>query len=53
LLAAPNLILTPHIGGATAETIVRHSRMMVDEVERMLAGKPLRYVVNPEYARGR
>jgi autoinducer 2 (AI-2) kinase len=53
LLAAPNLILTPHIGGATAETIERHSRMMVDEVERMLAGKPLRYVVNPEYARAR
>ncbi len=53
LLAAPNLILTPHIGGATAETVERHSRMMVDEVERLLAGKRLRYVVNPEYARAR
>ena len=53
LLAAPNLILTPHIGGATAETVERHSRMMVDEVGRLLAGKPLRHVVNPEYARGR
>lgn len=49
LLTAPNLILTPHIGGATSETIERHSRMMVDEVERLLAGKPLRHVVNPEY----
>ena len=53
LLSAPNLILTPHIGGATAETIERHSRMMADEILRMVAGKPLRYVVNPEYRRGR
>jgi D-3-phosphoglycerate dehydrogenase len=53
LLAAPNLILTPHIGGATAETIERHSRMMVDEVGRLLTGKPLRHVVNPGYARDR
>jgi phosphoglycerate dehydrogenase-like enzyme len=53
LLAAPGLILTPHIGGATAETVERHSRMMVAEIERMLAGKPLRHVVNPEYAGAR
>jgi phosphoglycerate dehydrogenase-like enzyme len=53
LLAAPNLLLTPHIGGATAETIERHSRMMVDEVERLLADKPLRHVVNPEYYHAR
>jgi phosphoglycerate dehydrogenase-like enzyme len=53
LLSAPNVILTPHVGGATAETIERHSRMMVDEVERLLAGRPLRQVVNPEYALGR
>jgi D-3-phosphoglycerate dehydrogenase len=53
LLSAPRIILTPHIGGATAETVERHSRMMVDEVERLLDGRPLRHVVNPEYARGR
>ncbi len=53
LLSAPNLILTPHIGGATTETIERHSRMMVDEILRLLAGKRLRYVVNPEYAHAR
>ncbi len=53
LLAAPNLILTPHIGGATEETVQRHSRLMVAEVERLLAGKPLRHVVNPEYVRAR
>lgn len=55
LRAAPNIILTPHISGATAETVERHSRMMTGEIERLIAGKPLRYVVNPGYesARGR
>jgi D-3-phosphoglycerate dehydrogenase len=46
LMTAPNLILTPHIGGATEETVERHSRMMVGEVERLLAGKALRFRVN-------
>jgi len=49
LCSAPNLILTPHIGGATAETVERHSRMMTDAIERLVAGKPPRHVVNPEY----
>ncbi|HYM14018.1 MAG TPA: NAD(P)-dependent oxidoreductase [Dehalococcoidia bacterium] len=49
LCSAPNVILTPHIGGATAETVERHSRMMTAEVERLLDGRPLRHVANPEY----
>lgn len=55
LMTAPNLLMTPHIGGATAETVERHSKMLAGEIERMLDGKPLRYVVNPDYAsrRGR
>lgn len=48
LLTAPNVILTPHIGGATAETVERQSRMMAGEIERLMAGKPLRHVVNRE-----
>ena len=50
LMSAPNLLLTSHIGGATAETIERHSRIMVSEIERLIDGKPLRWCVNPEYA---
>lgn len=50
LMSAPNLLMTPHIGGATSETIDRHSRMMASEIERMLDGKPLRLCVNPDYA---
>ncbi|HLB28570.1 MAG TPA: NAD(P)-dependent oxidoreductase [Dehalococcoidia bacterium] len=47
-LALPNVILTPHIGGATVETVERHSRIMAQEVERFLAGRPLRCLANPE-----
>ncbi len=46
LMSAPNLILTPHIGGATEETIERHSRMMTEEIERFLRGESLLYAVN-------
>ncbi len=53
LRTAPNVVLTPHIGGATAETVERHSRMMTEEIERLIAGKPLRYAVNPGYERVR
>jgi phosphoglycerate dehydrogenase-like enzyme len=49
LMSAPNLLLTPHIGGATAETIERHSRIMAGEVERLIDGGQLRFCVNPAY----
>jgi phosphoglycerate dehydrogenase-like enzyme len=49
LMTAPNVILTPHIGGATTETIDRHSRIIADEIERFLDGRALEHVVNPEY----
>jgi phosphoglycerate dehydrogenase-like enzyme len=53
LMSAPNVLLTPHIGGATHETVERHSAMMVDEIERLLDGRALKHVVNPEYASAR
>ena len=49
LMNAPNVILTPHIGGATDETIERHSTMIADEIERFIDGDPLERLVNPEY----
>jgi phosphoglycerate dehydrogenase-like enzyme len=51
LCTAPNLILTPHIGGATEETVARHSLMMADEIERFLDGEPLRHAITPGPAR--
>ena len=47
-LKLENVILTPHIGGATAETVERHSRMIVEDIERFLDGRRPRRLVNPE-----
>jgi len=45
LLKLDNVVLTPHIGGATAETIMRHSQMIVEDIERFLRGeRPLNLV---------
>ena len=38
LLALDNVVLTPHVGGATDETVRRHSRMMADDILRFLDG---------------
>ena len=47
LLGLDNVILTPHVGGATEETIERHSKMMTDDILRFLdGGRPLN-LVNP------
>ncbi len=43
-----NVILTPHIGGATQETIERHSEMMTDDILRFLDGHRPLNLVNPE-----
>ena len=47
-LQLDNVILTPHIGGATHETIERHSRMIADDIERFLAGERPANMLNPE-----
>ena len=47
-LKLDNVILTPHIGGATRETIERHSWTMVEELRRFLEGKRPLYLANPE-----
>jgi D-3-phosphoglycerate dehydrogenase len=49
LLAAPNLLLTPHIGGATDETVARHSEMIAADIERFVDGVDMAHLVNPEY----
>jgi (S)-sulfolactate dehydrogenase len=49
LLTAPNLLLTPHIGGATEETVARHSEMIAADIKRFLDGAEMAYLVNPEY----
>ncbi len=48
LLKLDNVALTPHIGGATAETIARHSKMMADDILRFTRGERPVNLVNPE-----
>jgi D-3-phosphoglycerate dehydrogenase len=54
LLAAPNILVTPHIGGATAETLARGAQRAVAAVASVLAGRTPDHVVNPQvlHARG-
>ncbi len=46
LLSMGNALLTPHIGGATAETIQRQSTMMAEDIRRYLRGRRPRRLVN-------
>ena len=48
LLGLDNIILTPHLGGATEETIERYSRMMADDILRFLDGERPLNIVNPD-----
>lgn len=48
LLRLDNVILTPHLGGATEETIDRYSKMMADDIVRFLDGERPLNLVNSE-----
>jgi D-3-phosphoglycerate dehydrogenase len=44
----PNVVLTPHIGGATYDTEANHTTLLADDLVRVLAGERPRHIVNPE-----
>lgn len=48
LLDCENVLLTPHIGGATYDTEANHSRMIADDLARLLAGERPERIANPE-----
>jgi len=48
LLAMDNVVLTPHIGGATYDTEVTHSQMIADDVARLLRGERPEHCINPD-----
>jgi D-3-phosphoglycerate dehydrogenase / 2-oxoglutarate reductase len=48
LLEMPNVVLTPHIGGATYNTEENHSRIIAADVARLLAGERPTHIANPE-----
>ena len=46
LLRHENVVMTPHIGGATHETLLQGAEMIADEILRFSAGEPLVNVFN-------
>jgi D-3-phosphoglycerate dehydrogenase len=48
LLGFDNVVLTPHIGGATYDTESNHTRIIAEDLCRLLAGASPKNVVNPE-----
>jgi D-3-phosphoglycerate dehydrogenase len=52
LLGRPDVFVTPHIGGATAETLARGAERAVAAVADLLAGRVPANVVNPQVLQG-
>ena len=48
LAGMPNVVLTPHIGGATWNTEARQAQMVADDLALLLAGRTPTHIVNPE-----
>ena len=48
LTGMPNVVLTPHIGGATWNTEARQAQMVADDLEALLSGNKPAHIVNPE-----
>ncbi len=47
-LELPNVLVSPHLGGATRDVVRHQSRMIVDGIEAYLRGERPAYIVNPE-----
>jgi phosphoglycerate dehydrogenase-like enzyme len=43
-----NVILTPHIAGSSRQARARQGKVVMEEIERFLKGKPLRHRVTRE-----
>lgn len=48
LATLPNVVLTPHIGGATWNTEARQAQMVADGLAALLSGRRPAHIVNPE-----
>ena len=48
LASMPNVVLTPHIGGATWNTEARQAHIVADGLEALLSGRTPTHIVNPE-----
>jgi D-3-phosphoglycerate dehydrogenase len=48
LVSMENVVLTPHIGGATWNTEARQAQMVADDLQSLLSGRRPVHIVNPE-----
>lgn len=48
LIDMDQVVLTPHIGGATYDTETTHTAMIAEDIARLFAGEPPLHCVNPE-----
>ncbi len=53
LCSMPNVVLTPHIGGATYDTELRHSITIAEGIAELLAGRQPANLCNPEVLEAR
>lgn len=47
LFGSPNLVLSPHLAGATRQTAERAAQIVADDAARFLQGQTPRFVANP------
>ncbi|MFF2409548.1 hydroxyacid dehydrogenase [Streptomyces sp. NPDC058092] len=50
LFALPNVVLTPHLGGALGAERHRLGQLVLDELRRFVRGEPLQYAIDPALA---
>jgi len=53
LLSTPNIVMTPHLAGASKQTAAKAARIVAGDVGRYLRGEPLAHCANPEVLTGR
>ena len=47
LLTTPNLVMTPHLAGASKETAMKAASIVAADVARYVRGEPLAHVATP------
>ncbi|WP_102142269.1 2-hydroxyacid dehydrogenase [Mycobacterium hubeiense] len=53
LLTAPNVVITPHVAGASRQVAHKAAQIVAADVGRYLRGEPLAHCANPELQRRR